>query len=142
MFKKDDPIPVSAENLDKMGTLVGAGAVFEGTLRAKGLLRIDGTVKGEVICEGNMVIGKDGKVEARVEAVNLTIGGGLKGDVKTAERLEILPSGKLEGNAVTKIIVIEDGGFFSGSCEMLTPEGKVVAKARPRFERTDVDKAE
>lgn len=130
MFKKDEPIPVSGENLDKMGTLVGSGVFFEGTLKAKGLLRIDGTVKGEVYCEGNLVIGKEGKVEAKVQTGNLTIGGVLTGDVKVQDRLEILPSGRLEGNAETKVIIIEDGGFFSGSCVMPTPEGKVVAQAQ------------
>lgn len=131
MFRKEEPIAVSPDKLDKMGTLIAPGALIEGKLHAKGMLRIDGTVTGEITCEGNVVIGKDGKVEARVEAVNLTIGGVLKGDVKVAERLEVLPTGRLEGNASTKIIVIEDGGFFSGSCEMPTPEGKVVAKANP-----------
>ncbi len=134
MFRKEEPIAVSPDKLDKMGTLIAPGALFEGKLRAKGMLRVDGTVIGEISCDGNMVIGKDGKVEAKVEAVNLTIGGVLKGDVKVAERLEVLPTGRLEGNASTKIIVIEDGGFFSGSCEMPTPEGKLVAKANPKKE--------
>ncbi|MBO8125674.1 MAG: polymer-forming cytoskeletal protein [Firmicutes bacterium] len=132
MFKKGESIPVSPDKLDKMGTLIASGVYIEGTLKAKGMLRVDGTVCGEIICDGSMIIGKEGKVEAKVQAANLTIGGELKGDVKVADRLEILPSGRLEGNAVTNVIVIEDGGVFSGSCEMPIPEGKVVARAKPK----------
>jgi cytoskeletal protein CcmA (bactofilin family) len=62
-------------NPDKVDTLVGNKTMFEGKLNAYGGIRIDGTVKGEIECEGVLVVGNAGKIEANITSDSAIIGG-------------------------------------------------------------------
>ena len=43
--------------------MIGAGTVITGDICSKGDIRVDGTLKGSVITEGKVVLGKDGVIE-------------------------------------------------------------------------------
>ena len=43
-----------------MNTIIGKDATFTGTLDVKGSVRVDGTVKGKVICSDTVTVGTVG----------------------------------------------------------------------------------
>ncbi|UCD64168.1 MAG: polymer-forming cytoskeletal protein, partial [Candidatus Zixiibacteriota bacterium] len=85
MIKKDNHNEVDG----LMNTIIGKDTVINGTLDVKGALRIDGTVKGKVICSDCVTVGATGIVEAEIEANTAIIAGRMVGNVATTEKVEL-----------------------------------------------------
>ncbi len=99
-------------------TVLGKDTEFNGTLKFKGSLRIDGRFEGEIITEGYLEIGEEAKVKANIKAGTVSIAGEVVGNVDAKERVDMKPTAKLIGNIKTKRLTIADGVVFKGSCEM------------------------
>ncbi|MDY6881838.1 MAG: polymer-forming cytoskeletal protein [Desulfatiglans sp.] len=104
----------------KIDTVIGHDVCLEGTLTSKETLRIDGRVKGRIECEGSLLIGSDGKVEAEVIADNVYIAGELRGNITANNYLEINESGKVYGDITTAKLVVDQGVLFEGKCHMIS----------------------
>ena len=63
----------SSENA-KISTILGKGCVLNGDFNADGSARIDGTVNGNVIVKGKLILGVDGKINGDVQATGALIG--------------------------------------------------------------------
>ena len=59
----------------KVNSVIGKGTEFEGTIRTKETVRIEGTVKGEIYSEGTLIVGNGGLVDGKIDAANILIGG-------------------------------------------------------------------
>ena len=110
------------QNAQKIDTIIGPNAKFEGTVTSREGLRIDGQVRGKVECVGTLVIGGDGKVEAEVTADNVFIAGELIGNVTARKRLQVTEKGKVYGDISASELVLEEGVVFEGKCHMLKQE--------------------
>ncbi|MCE5329061.1 polymer-forming cytoskeletal protein [bacterium] len=106
----------SADNGNKTLTIIGEGVVIEGNLYSPGTTRIDGVVNGEIIAEKEIIIGKEGKVDAKIKTKDATIAGTFVGNMIASGEVEISSSGKFTGNLVQKdaLLTIEKGGVFKG----------------------------
>jgi len=115
MFSKKEVV-----NVGKVDTIIGKDTNFQGTIKANSTLRIDGKVSGEVECQGDIVVGESGIVEASLKANNLLVAGAIKGNVNISGKLELASTGKLEGDILsTSSLIIDDGALFQGSCQMI-----------------------
>jgi len=101
---------------DNTLTIIGEGVTIKGNLYSPGITRIDGKVSGEIIAEKELIIGKEGKVEAVVKTNDATISGYFKGNMVASGEVEITPTGKFIGNLTQKdaLLTIEKGGVFKG----------------------------
>jgi cytoskeletal protein CcmA (bactofilin family) len=79
---------------------------------------LDGPLEGRVDISKSFRVGAAGQVLAEVNARVVTIAGHVVGNVVASERVEILPTGVLEGNIRAPKIVIADGAKFKGSVDM------------------------
>lgn len=114
-----------AENLS---TIIGKDSAFTGDMEVKGMLRIDGRVKGRIICDETVSIGATGEVEADIDAKMLIVAGTVVGNIRTSEKIEMQAKAKVLGDVSTKNIVIEQGAIFHGSCQMKgVKEGEIKA---------------
>lgn len=113
-------------NPDLMDTLIGEGSQFTGKVEATSLVRIDGTLKGDVHSKGNIIVGEKGVVEGNIFGLFVTIAGKVIGDVKSAESLILMPSSNVNGNLHVAKIVIEEGAQFEGNCKMEQGNKKAV----------------
>jgi cytoskeletal protein CcmA (bactofilin family) len=114
-----------AENLS---TIVGKDSVFAGDMEVKGTLRVDGKIKGRIICDETVSIGATGEVEAEIDAKMVIIAGTVIGNIRTSEKIEMQAKAKVLGDVSTKNIVIEQGAVFHGSCQMKgVKEGEIKA---------------
>jgi len=98
-------------------TIIGPNSSFKGDIQSSGGVRIDGDMEGSIDIAGNLIIGENATVIADVLAHNVQVQGVLQGDL-TAERLEILDTGKLWGNITVDSFVLDDGGFYQGQSKM------------------------
>ena len=131
MFKKD--IASSGEP-DKVSTIIGVGTEIKGNLKATGGIRIDGRVDGEVHHDGDLVVGEEGVVEAVIKTRNMTVAGEVRGNIEASGRVELVATGKLQGDIVVNALIINEGAVFDGHCQMRQAgaEGRL---RRPHKER-------
>lgn len=99
-------------------TVIGAGTVVEGNLKAAMSARIDGAVNGDVSSEGTIVVANDGVVNGNITATDVKISGVVNGNVKATEKIELIAHGKLIGDIKTKSLNISDTAVFHGNCNM------------------------
>lgn len=97
---------------------LGEGTEFEGTLKFKDVMRIDGKFKGKIISPNTLVIGEPAEVDAEIEVPNVFISGKVKGTIKADARLEMHSTARVSCDVVTPALVIEEGGLFQGNCQM------------------------
>lgn len=114
MFKKT-PIETPP---DKVNTVIGKDTCFKGSIKAKGLIRIDGEMEGEIETQGDVVIGEGGKVNLELKARHVAIAGRFEGNLEAEGKLEIKNSGIVIGSVKTNGLLVDDGAVFSGSMEM------------------------
>jgi cytoskeletal protein CcmA (bactofilin family) len=115
MIKK----PFSNNEVDgSMDTIIGKDTLITGTVDVKGALRVDGTVKGKIVCSDCVTIGATGLVEADIESATAVIAGHMIGNVATTDKVELQAKCELEGDIKTKSLVIEQGAVFCGACSM------------------------
>jgi cytoskeletal protein CcmA (bactofilin family) len=101
-----------------MNTIIGKDTIITGTLDIKGALRVDGTVKGKIICSDCVTVGATGHVEADIEAGTAVVAGHMVGNVHASEKVELQAKCEMDGDLKTKSLVIEQGAIFCGACNM------------------------
>ena len=96
------------------------GTEFHGELRFRNTFRIDGTVKGRIVSENTLIVGESGEVDAEIECGVVSIRGTVSGRVQGRQRIELLAGSKVQATLVSPSLVIEEGAYFQGECEMGT----------------------
>lgn len=107
--------------MNKPGNLNGfldEGCSVEGTILFADILRIDGKVKGLIKSQKELIVGSTGQVEGELDVGILQISGAVKGAIQCREKCVIHRGGRLEGEITTPTLVIEEGAFFQGRCNM------------------------
>jgi cytoskeletal protein CcmA (bactofilin family) len=113
---------VLKEKLKKNFSIIDHGLTVEGAVSGKGQLVIKGTVKGNL--DGDIiVIAEEGQVFADTKATSLTIGGVFEGALNVAGDLNVLSTGKCNGEVTCKDLIVEAGGKLNAkvSCTSTMP---------------------
>jgi cytoskeletal protein CcmA (bactofilin family) len=106
------------EPATKISGFIDHDSEIIGDIKFKENFRIDGVFKGKILSGKGLIIGETAEVEADIEVDSLTINGRLKGSIKAKERIEIFSKGRVIGTVTTPKLIIEEGAFFQGSCQM------------------------
>ncbi len=114
MFKNTS-ISFETKNGD---TVIGTEAYFQGTLTAKGSLRIDGRVDGSVVDAKTVTIGKSGKVKGDVSCEVCYVCGEIRGNITALDHVEALAGCRIDGDIRSPKVMLEEGALFNGSCSM------------------------
>jgi cytoskeletal protein CcmA (bactofilin family) len=100
-------------------SIIGKHVYFEGILTSKQGIRIDGRIKGNVECEGLIIIGSEGRVDGEIVAHDVYIAGELTGNATARNRLEITEQGKVYGDITAAKLVVGPGVILEGKCHMI-----------------------
>jgi cytoskeletal protein CcmA (bactofilin family) len=111
-----------AEMTDEDVGWLDTGVEIEGTMKvASGLIRLNTHFKGQIQCEGTILVNDQAEVDAEIKTKLISISGKVKGSIHAAERVEIKEHGVVLGDIFTPSLVIDPGGFFDGQCHMPIP---------------------
>jgi len=114
VFGRDkQPVP-----LDRIEVSVGPTANISGDLECDGIVKIDGIYQGSIKTASNVIISEKGRVDARIEAQNVSVSGQAKGSIVARGRLEILSSGRVWADVTVKSFLLDDGGKLHGGLKM------------------------
>ena len=111
----EDMLDDKAEPLE---TIIAHGAHFKGLISCPDQLHIMGSVEGDIDCGGMIIIGDKARIHANIYARMVIIEGEVIGDIKSAEYVEIKPTGRLIGNLNAAKIRLSGGCFFEGQSTM------------------------
>lgn len=117
MFSKDKSTKASIE-ISKEQNKIAAGTRIKGDIEAKGALRIDGSIDGNVKTPGKVVIGKEGSINGNLECENADIEGNFTGILKVNGTLSLRSSAVIEGDVTASKLAVEPGAAFNASCSM------------------------
>ena len=99
-------------------TVIGNGARLEGNLIAAASLRIEGTVRGTIAAEGDVIIAPEAEVSADIQSTNTTLGGHYTGNVVATGTIELTATARVEGNLTCRSLIVSQGAIFSGQSIM------------------------
>ena len=135
MFSKKNSEAKGSKNI----TIISEGVKIEGKIYSPGSIRIDGAVKGEVVADKELIIGKEGKVEADTKTKSAVVAGSFKGEMVASEEVEIAATGKFIGNLTQKdaLLTISKGGLFKG--ESIISEDQDIFKMKGEKEIINLD---
>jgi cytoskeletal protein CcmA (bactofilin family) len=111
--KEKRPVP-----LDRIEVTVGPTANIKGDLECDGIVKIDGVYQGSIKTVSNVIVTEKARVDAQIEAQNVSVSGQVKGSVVAKGRLEILSTGKVWADVTVTSFLLDDGGKLHGSLKM------------------------
>jgi len=97
---------------------LGGGTVVEGTIKTDNSVRVDGKLKGKLICKNTLTVGLNGEIDGEVQAKNAIVGGKIKGKVSIVEKLVLESKSVLIGELKASKLIIDEGAVFDGTSDM------------------------
>jgi len=107
------------KSAERITTTLGKETDFNGVMRFRDSLKIDGTFSGEIVSSGFLYVEQGAVITANIRVGSVVVGGTVKGNIEATEKLEMLATGKVYGNIRTAKLRIADGVIFEGKCEMI-----------------------
>ncbi|MBK8020675.1 MAG: polymer-forming cytoskeletal protein [Chloroflexi bacterium] len=89
-------VTVSAQQPVGFETVLGASSVLEGKLSSSTNVRLDGNFTGTLEITGNVLVGETARINADVNARNISIAGAVRGNV-SGKKVQILRTGRVWG---------------------------------------------
>lgn len=105
-------LPVPPSN----SCVVANDTFIEGTIRCTEDFRLDGKVKGDIICNKRFVMGEKGKVEGSVSCNESSISGNIDGKISVKGLLHLLGSAFIKGKIKASKMIVDEGAQYSGEC--------------------------
>ncbi len=107
------------KGIERITTTLGKETDFNGIMRFRDSLKIDGSFSGEIVSGGFLYVEQGATITANIRVGSIVVGGTVKGNIEATEKLEMLSTGKVYGNIRTAKLKIADGVVFEGKCEMI-----------------------
>tara|TARA_Y100001970_G_C14107309_1_gene788898 strand:+ start:648 stop:1145 length:498 start_codon:yes stop_codon:yes gene_type:complete len=100
-------------------TAIGNNSQFTGNITFTGVLRISGTVKGNIEAnddhDAQLILDQNGLVEGDITAPNVLIKGEVNGNVHSSTQVEIDASALVTGNVYYDVLEMHGGSTVNGS---------------------------
>jgi cytoskeletal protein CcmA (bactofilin family) len=109
----------SNKPLGRIDSLIGAGTKVEGDVTFEGGLRVDGEIKGNVVCasgeqHSSLVVSEHARIEGEINVSHLVINGTIIGPVFSSELLELQSHARVTGDVQYNTIEIHLGAVVQG----------------------------
>ena len=108
-LKKDIKNPSQRKSV----SIIAQSSEVEGNFDTPGTLIVYGSLTGDIKCD-TLEIGKDGRVNATIEAHNVNVGGSFNGEILCSGPLFIANTGHVKGRISYGSLFIEAGGLLEG----------------------------
>jgi len=112
----------------ELNTIIGKNSKVTGNMKIENSLRIDGSVKGDVVSTDTVVLGKEGQVEGKIVAKHVMLAGEVTGNVCAEGKVFIEASAAVRGDIEAIRLVIDEGAIFDGQCTMTEKNAPVQKK--------------
>ena len=111
------PTPIRAVDTPARESVIAADLAIEGKIEGAGHVRIAGKFKGDVKVQGNLTIEQGAKVAGGVAANKVTLAGELDGNIESAQQVELLQTGVINGDLKAGSLTVAAGSRIRGHVE-------------------------
>jgi len=111
-------IKMKGLTVDELNGFMDEGTEFTGELRFRDTFRVDGRIRGKIVSDNTLIVGESGHIEAEVDCAVVSIRGTVSGHIHGRQKIELHAGAKVQGTLVSPKLVIEEGAFFQGDCDM------------------------
>lgn len=98
--------------------VISTGTVIDGIFKATENVRVDGLIKGEVKCDGRLVMGEKGRIEGNVHTQDAIVMGTIEGELKVQGTLTLKGTALIRGSINAKFLVVDEGARYIGECQI------------------------
>ncbi len=116
MFKK-----TKIEIVLKEPTIINQNTLIKGEIFSKSDIKLDGFLKGKMISEKKIIIGKNGEFVGELKCEDLIIEGSVEGKALVSNITSLFTKSKFNGVLSTQKFKVEEGASFDGDCQTITP---------------------
>ena len=111
MLEEESPAPAVSGSAK---TYIDPSCEMSGQLWFEDSVQIDGRIEGEIESQSRVVIGKTGRVRAKIESDTVVVQGSVEGDIFARSKITLHKTARVEGEIRSPGIIIEDGAKFVG----------------------------
>jgi len=120
---------------DSRVVVFGNSTSFNGHLKFKESLCIQGKFKGTIEASGDLIVDKGALVEAdHISVSSLVVFGTVIGAVHAVDKIDMFPGAEVRGDLSAARLRIADGVLFEGQCSMTGISKDVEIFSRPTEE--------
>jgi cytoskeletal protein CcmA (bactofilin family) len=116
----------------EFSTVIGPDVQIKGSLTFEKPARIHGQVEGTITTPGRVLIAREGKVVADIEAAAIIVEGDVQGGLTATERLELKATAHCEGDVRAAKLTVDSGAVFSGHVTIGIEAGKDRSQHKPQ----------
>lgn len=143
MFNKKEEKKVSSNtNQSPSLNMISEGTSLKGNLKSNSDIRIAGTIEGEAISKGKVIVISSGKIDGNVKAVDADIAGRIIGELRVSNKLILRQTAVIDGTIFTKSLIVEEGAQINGSCKMGSESDAIFKKPETDYENANKLKTE
>ena len=106
------------KNTEFKGTVFGQDVEFNGSLKFKDSLRINGSFEGDIVSDGMLIVGQSGVVKANVKIGNIVVEGTIDGNITCRGKVELRETANITGDIKAAKLVVAEGVVIVGKCEI------------------------
>lgn len=121
--KQKSSLGKTVENFE---SIIGKSILIDGNLSISQGVRIDGTLNGNIFQDhgktATVAISESGKVNGNIHAQHVIVSGHINGNIYALERVELLPSARVEGEITYGSIGIEVGAKVLGKLTQISAQ--------------------
>lgn len=99
---------------DNSLSIIGADMRIEGHISTAGVIKIEGTVVGDVESEGQVLVSTGGDVDGNLRAPEIIVAGKVHGSIVATRRTELQATSVILGDVTTARLTVHEGGQVNG----------------------------
>ncbi len=103
-------------------SVIAADMRLEGAISIGGILKVEGTIVGDVHSEHQVLVATGGSILGNVTAPEAVVDGNIQGSIKSTRRVELRSNAVVHGDITTGQILVHEGGRVDGRLRMKTDE--------------------
>lgn len=104
--------------------LIGRGIEVIGDISFADRLQVDGKTQGKLTSDnGTLIVGESARIEAQIDVGVCVVHGFVQGNLIARSKLEIRKSGRVQGDVITPVLLVEEGAVFNGAIRMSQEAG-------------------
>lgn len=112
----------------KPASFIGKTMKIEGELFSEEDITIEGQVNGSIEANKTLTIGRNGIINANIQAGTVKISGKVKGNITATEKVAILTEGNFNGNIKSQKLAVAEGAILIGD---INKEVEVRSETKP-----------
>ena len=103
-------------------SIVAVGMEITGRLDTNGVVKVEGTVRGSIRAERQVLVAKGGVVDGDIYTREAIVGGTVSGAIYADERVEVQTQSRINGDITTQKLMVQEGGDVNGNVRMENPD--------------------